>query len=142
MPINEIINEIDAYLSRLRQARELLLDQRTEAPPERVPSRKRKVAPGKADPASSRRRRTTKNKSRSDHPVVHLKRGTERAEISAQVPISAVQHASDLEPPAMAPPERAIPQRVVVKAEPLISNVTAAATSCPGLRTQFVRFKT
>ncbi len=118
MPTTEIINEIDAYLSRLRQARELLLDQRTEAAPKRVPRRKRKVAPGKADPASSRSRRTTKNKSGSDHPVVHLKRGTERAEISAEVPISATQHASNLEQPAIAPPERAIPQRVVVNRFP------------------------
>jgi hypothetical protein len=48
MPTTEIINEIDAYLSRLRQARELLLDQRTEAAPKRVPRRKRKVAPWEA----------------------------------------------------------------------------------------------
>ena len=118
MPTTEIINEIDAYLSRLRQARELLLDQRTEAAPKRVPGRKRKVAPGKVAPASSRSRRTTKNKSRSDHSVVHLKRGTERVEIGAQVPISATRHASDLEQPAIALPERAIPQSVVIKRLP------------------------
>jgi len=82
MPITEIIHEIDAYVSRLRQARELLLDQRTEAPQKRVPRRKGKVAPGEGDPASSRSRQTTRNKSRSDHPVVHLNRGTERVEIA------------------------------------------------------------
>jgi hypothetical protein len=118
MPITEIINEIDAYLSRLRQARELLLGQRTEAALKRLPRRKRKIAPAKADRASSRSRRTTKNKSRSDHPVVHLKRGTEGAEISAQVPISATQHASNLEHPPIAQPEGAIPEHVVVKRFP------------------------
>ena len=39
-------------------------------------------------------------------------------EISAQVPTSATQHASDLEQPAIPPPERAIPQRVIVKRFP------------------------
>ena len=118
MPLDGIIDEIDAYLSRLRQARELLLDQRTEAPQKGVPRRKRKVAPREADPASSRGRRADKNKSRSNHSAAHLNKGTERVEISAQVPISATQHASDLEQAAVPPPERAIPQSVVVKRFP------------------------
>jgi hypothetical protein len=117
MPLAEIIDEIDAYLSRLRQARELLLDRRTEAPKKRAPRRKR-VTPRQADPASSRSRRAGKNKSRSNHPVAHLKRRTERVEISARVAISATQHASDLEQPAIAQPERSIPQTVVVKRFP------------------------
>ena len=118
MPTTEIINEIDAYLSRLRQARELLLDQRTEVAPKPLPRRKRKVAPGKTDPTSFRSRRITKNKSRSDHPVVHLNRETVRVENGALVPISATQHASDLEQPAIAPPDGAMLQRVVVKRLP------------------------
>lgn len=36
MRLDEILHEMDAYLSRLRQARELLLDQRTEAALKRV----------------------------------------------------------------------------------------------------------
>ena len=117
MPLDEIIDEIDAYLSRLRQARELFLDRKTEAPQMSAPRRKREVTPRQANSGPSRKRRTTKNKSRSNPPVVHLKKRTERVEISAQVPISATQHASDLEQPAIAPPERAI-RRVVVKRFP------------------------
>jgi hypothetical protein len=49
MAILEIIDEIDAYLSRLRQARELLLDGRTKTLQKRVHRRKKKVAPGPAD---------------------------------------------------------------------------------------------
>jgi len=52
LPLDEIIDEIDAYLSHLHQARELLLDRRTEAPQKRAPRRKR-VTPRQADPASS-----------------------------------------------------------------------------------------
>jgi hypothetical protein len=118
MPLGEIINEIDTYLSRLRQARELLLDRRTEAPQKRVARRKRKVAPRQADPASSLRRPADKNKSRSNHPVAHLKRGTEQIEISAQVPSSLTHHASYLEQPPIAQLECTTPQNVVVKRFP------------------------
>jgi hypothetical protein len=118
MPLDEIIDEIDAYLSRLRHARELLLDRRTEAPQKKVPRRKRKVTPREADPASSRRRRADKNKSRSNHPVAHLKRGTEGVEISAQVASSVTHGDSHLVHPAIAQPERAISQSVAVKRRP------------------------
>jgi hypothetical protein len=113
MPIAEILNEIDAYLSRLRQARELLSDRRTEAPQKRVPRAKNTITHLQSNPASSRRRQAGKNKSRSNPSVVHLKRGTERAETSAQVPISATQQAPDLQQPPIPQPERAIPQSVV-----------------------------
>jgi hypothetical protein len=118
MPLDEIIDEIDAYLSRLRQARELLLDRRTEAPQKRVPRRKGKVTPRQADPPSSGRRRADKNKSRSNHPVAHLKKGTGRVEISAQVPDSVRHHVSHPELAAIREPERTIPQTVVVKRLP------------------------
>ena len=114
----EIINEIDAYLSRLRQARELLSDRRTEAPQKRAPRRKKKITVLQADPASSRGRRAHKNKSRSNPPVVHLKKRTEPVEISAPVPDSVTEHASHLEAPAIAPPENTIPRSVVVKRLP------------------------
>jgi hypothetical protein len=118
MPLDEIVNEIDSYLSRLRQARELLLDRRTKAPQKRVHRRKRKVTPGQADPASSRRRRAEKNKSRSNHLVAHLNGGIEHFERSAQVPSSVTHHASQLVQPAIAQPERVIPRSVIVKRLP------------------------
>ena len=118
MPITEILNEIDACLSRLRQARELLLDRTTEAPLKRVPRRKRKANPKEANPASSRTRRADKNKSRSNHPVTHLKRWAKRVEIDAQVPSSVTHPAAHLEQPAIAKPERPILQGVIVKRLP------------------------
>ena len=118
MPLDEIIEEIDAYLLRLRQARELLLNRRPEAPQERVPRRKRKVTPRQADPAASRIPRAGKNKSRSNRPVVHLKERTERVEISAPVLNSVTRYAAHLERPASARSEQAIRQCVVVKRIP------------------------
>src|SRR5579863_9714239 len=118
MPIPEIMDEIDAYLSRLRQARELLSDRSTEAPQKRLPRRKKNVTPRRADPASSRGLRADKNKSRSNHPVAHLTRETDSVEISAQVPSSVTHHASHSEQPAIAQPVRAIPQSVAVKKLP------------------------
>jgi hypothetical protein len=47
--------------------------------------------------------------------VAHLKNGAERIEISVRVPNSATHDASHLEQPAIAQPERVIPQSVVVK---------------------------
>jgi len=53
MPIAEIINEIDEYLSRLRQARELLSRRITEVPQETLPRPKRKVFARQTDKALS-----------------------------------------------------------------------------------------
>ena len=117
MPITEIIKEIDAYLSCLCQARELLLDRRAEAPQKRVHRRKRKVTPGQADSTSSGRRRAGRNKSRSNHPLAHLNKESERIEISAPAPSSTTPPATHVEPPT-APPERVIPQSVIVKRLP------------------------
>jgi hypothetical protein len=118
MPLEEIINEIDVYLSRLRHARELLLDRRIEPLQKRVRRRKRKVTPSQADPASSSRRRAAKNKSRSNHPAAHLSKGTERVDIGALVPNSVTNHVSHPEQPATAQPERTIRQSVVIKRLP------------------------
>ena len=118
MPITEILNEIDACLSRLRQARELLLDRRTEAPPKRVPRRKRKATPKGADPAPSRSRRTNKNKSQSNHPGAHLQKEAKRVEIALRVPSPVTHPVSHLEQPAVAPTEPTIAQNVVIKRLP------------------------
>jgi hypothetical protein len=117
MPITEIINEIDAYLSRLRQARELLLDRKTEAPQKGAP-RPKSVAPRQADPIFSQGRRADKNKSRSNHPMAHLKKETERVEASAAVASDITPNASDSERPPIAQPERALPQSVAVRRLP------------------------
>jgi hypothetical protein len=118
MPLNGIIDEIDAYLLRLRQARELLWDRRTKAPQKRAARRKSNITLRQANPAPSRRRPVGKNKSRSNRPVAHLKRGPESIETGAHVPNAKTHHASHLEQPAIAQPERAIPQTVVVKRLP------------------------
>jgi hypothetical protein len=55
MSIPEIINEIDAYVVRLRNARDLLLAPMKEARRKSVPRRKREVRPGKTgQPLSSK----------------------------------------------------------------------------------------
>ena len=118
MPIAEIINEIDACLSRLRQARELLLDRSTEAPQKRVPRRKRKAIVRQTDPGFSGRRRAGENKSPSNHAVAHLKEAAKRIDASAQIPHAVVDSALDSEKTAMIEPERAIPQSVVVRRLP------------------------
>jgi hypothetical protein len=115
MPIPEIIDEIDAYLSRLRQARELLLDRNTEAPQKRAPVPNRKADLRQADPASSRRSRTAKNKPRSNHPVANLKIEAERVDVGVQVPSCVTDNASHSEPAAIAQPEPIILTNVVTK---------------------------
>jgi len=92
MLIAEIINEIDAYLSRLCQARELLLDRRTEAPQKRVPRRRGKVMVGQADMVSSSRRRADKNKFGSSDLVTHPKEGKGRGYPAAQVSSAVPRH--------------------------------------------------
>lgn len=114
MPVAEIIHEIDTYLSRLRQARELLLDRMTVAPQKKVPHRKRKVIGRQAAPALSSRRRADENKPRSNHAVAHLKKVTERMDVSAEVTSAGASQASGSEKPAMIESERTIPQSVLI----------------------------
>jgi hypothetical protein len=114
MPIAEIINEIDAYLSRLRQARELLLDRITEAPQKRVHRRKRKIIIRQVAPVFSSRRRTEENKLRSNHPVAHLRKVRKQVDTNAQVPRAVAYDASHSEQPAIAEPERMIQQSVPI----------------------------
>ena len=118
MPIPEIIDEIDAYLSRLRQARELLLVRSTEAPQKSAPRPKRKANLRPADPASSPRRQTAKNKPRSDHPVGHQNIWVGRVDVGVPVPSSVTHDASHSEPPASTQPESTISTNVVIKRLP------------------------
>jgi hypothetical protein len=113
MPVAEIINEIDTYLSRLRQARELLLDRMTVAPQKKVPHRKRKVIVRQAAPAFSSRRRADENKPRSNHAVAHLNKVAKRMDIGAQGTSAVASQASGSEKPATIQPERTIQQSVL-----------------------------
>ena len=85
--------------------------------------RGRSVANGRsrleqADQASSRRHRASKNKSRSNHPVAHLKKSTERVDVSAKVPSSVAHQVAHSDHPTITEPERTIPQSVVIKRLP------------------------
>ena len=66
MTIAAIINEIDAYLLCLRQARDLLLTPMTEAPRKSEPRRKRVVKASKTDRPLSSKPRIGENKARID----------------------------------------------------------------------------
>ena len=105
MPIAEIIAEIDTYLARLRQARELLSGHRAKSSPKRVP-------PSNGRPYSSSRRRGDEQKSRSEQAVAPLKRAMKRVDVSVPVPSAPVpaaenKHASGSNHPPMTQPERA-----------------------------------
>ncbi len=114
MPIAEIIDEIDAYLSRLRQAREFLLERIREAPQKRAPRRKKKVIVEQASPALSSRRGADENKSQSIHAIAHLKEIAKPTDASAQVPHSVARAPQIPREPAMIEPERTPQQSVVM----------------------------
>jgi hypothetical protein len=118
MPVEEILNEIDAYLSRLRDARKLLLDRGTGAPQKRVSRRKGKARVRQADPVSSSKSRADENKTVPKHSVTRLKKGTKRVDTDAQISSAATDHALDSEQPVIAQPERTMPQTIVVKKLP------------------------
>jgi hypothetical protein len=114
MPITEIINEIDAYLLRLRQARELMLELGTEAPLTRQARRETKVMVKQAKPAFSSLRQADENKSRSKHSVAHLKKIRKRVDMSARASSSVARQASDSEHLADVEQERMLQQNVPI----------------------------
>jgi hypothetical protein len=69
MPITEIINEIDAYLSTLRQARNLLLAPMIEPRRKRSPQRSKKVKISTKIPAVLSSQRIIESKPRPLHPI-------------------------------------------------------------------------
>ena len=113
-PIPEIINEIDAYLSSLRQARELLLDRKTQVPQRGTPRRETKVLVAQAKPDTSSRQRADEKKSRSNDPIASLKAVSKRVDTGARVPSAVAYSASHLEQPTTAEPKRTIEQQGVV----------------------------
>ena len=114
MPIAEIIHEIDAYLSRLREARELLSGRMTKAP-KAIPSRRNKKALVKrADPVSSITRRPGGNKTPSDRPVAHQKGQKRLGDPARRVSRPLSLQTTNTEQSAKVKPERAIPQSVAI----------------------------
>ncbi len=114
MPIAEIIVEIDAYLSRLRQARDLLSDGKAERPKTKTPRRKRKALARQNRPAISNPRRDDEDKTRSSHPAASVKKIGERLDTAAQIPLAGAIDSSRREQPTSAEPERTAEPSVVV----------------------------
>src|SRR4051794_29320079 len=114
MPIAEIIHEIDAYLSRLRQARELLSSRMTRVPKEKHAVRKKKAPVKHVNPASSTPRRVPGNKTQSNHPVEHLTEQKSLGSLATQVSGAVSVQTVDPEQLAKVEPERTIPQDVVI----------------------------
>jgi hypothetical protein len=113
MPIAEIIDEIDAYLSRLRLAREILVRTVTEAPQKRAPRGKRKYF-RLADPGISGKRRAEEKKSRSNEPAAHPSKEKEHGEPAVQVSLAVPQQTSHQELSPIVEPRRAVQQSVAI----------------------------
>lgn len=79
MPISDIVEEIDAYLSRLRKAREVLVDGATEAQQGNTNLRKRKALRARIKPASLTRSRVDENQFQSDSSLRAPKLKTDRS---------------------------------------------------------------
>jgi hypothetical protein len=114
MPIAEIINEIDEYLSRLRQARELLSRRITEVPQETLPRPKRKVFARQTDKALSVGRHADGNETQSNRAIAQRKEMRERGIPAAPVLAGAPLQSSHKEQPAIVVPQCAMPQNIVI----------------------------
>lgn len=114
MPIADIINEIDAHLSRLCQARELLSGGMAKAAKKKLPRRKRKVLVRQVDPAFSTTRRSDKNKSRSKSSIDHPKGQKELGNAAAQVSSAAPLQASHTEQSTIVEPQPTTQQSVLI----------------------------
>lgn len=90
MAIAEIINEIDAYLFRLRNARELLRAPITQAPHKNEPRRQKAVKASKTVRPFSRKPRIRENKSRFDRIVAPAKTPKQRVDSVSRVRGSVV----------------------------------------------------
>ena len=114
MPIAEIIHEIDAYLSRLRQARELLSGRATKVPQGRLLRLKKKASAKRADPATSIPPPVAENKTGSNRPVEYRKEQKSPIDPVSQgsgaIPLKTVNP----EKLARVEPERILPQGIVI----------------------------
>jgi hypothetical protein len=85
MPILGIIDDIDAYLSRLRTARKILLGHGNGAPHMSKPGRKERVSVDRAKNAVSSKRAHDRSASPPDRAVADVMPADEAVEISAQL---------------------------------------------------------
>src|SRR6266700_3067126 len=131
MPIAEIIHEIDAYLLRLRQARELLSGRFTEVPQKKQPLRGKKTQVRRTDTTLSTKRQAAGNKLRSNRPIAHRKGEKSLGEPAVQVS-SAVPppQTANTEQSAIVQPERTIPHTVTITRLPA-SRRTSSVRSGP-----------
>lgn len=117
MPIADIINEIDAYLSSLRHARELLSAPIKAVPTERAPRRRRKLKIGKRVPAVSSKPRAQKRTVRSAGPAPERERVKRRVRIDPvpQVRSSLPRPAAQLEEQPKIEAAKPMPPPVVAR---------------------------
>ena len=125
MPIAEIVKEIDAYLSRLIQARELLVDLMTESSQKRLPRRKKNVLVRQAETTISSRRRSAKNKSLSTPLVAHQNQVSVPGDATAQVPRAIPHQASHTEQSAIVQPKRTLEQSMVITRLPASRRISS-----------------
>ena len=118
MPIAEIIDEIDAYLSILHQAREILSGGTTETPQKRALRNKRKSLLERTREAILSRRRVEEKDSRSNHAVPPLSAATNRAGTRIQPFNHVTQDAPRPEQETPVAPGHAIPQSIEIKRIP------------------------
>jgi hypothetical protein len=131
MPIAEIIHEIDACLSRLRQARELLSGRFTEVPEKKLPPRRKKnTVARRTDPTLSTKRQAAGNKLLSNRSIPHPKRQGSLGEPAVQVSSVAPPQTANTEQSAIVQPERTIPQTVAITRLPA-SRRTSSVRSVP-----------
>jgi hypothetical protein len=114
MPIAEIINEIDAYLSRLRHARELLSGHMTKVPQGKLPRRKKKALVRRAEPALVTTPRAGGNKTPSNRPVAHRKGQKRLGDPAHRVSRALSSQTANTEQSAKLEPERTIPQSIAI----------------------------
>lgn len=118
MPIAEIIDEIDAYLSILHQAREILSGGRADRPENDAFRNKRKSSRGRTGPAILSRRRIEEAASQSIRPVQPLATVTHRPATGIRPFSDVTQNAPRPERKTPVVPEHMIPQSIEIKRIP------------------------
>jgi hypothetical protein len=133
MPIAEIIKEIDAYLSRLQRARDLLLAPMMEPQPKRMHRHKRKINIGrKSAPAFSSRSELHANRSRAKRAA---SQGNRAKKLTSVPPVrrSAVRKAARPEQSQSAAIESAV-QSTVTPPQIVNKEVPASKRQIPSTR--------
>lgn len=106
MSIAEIINEIDVYLARLRNARDLLKAPVKEVRRKSEPRRKRSIRAKKTDRSVSSKPRVRENESRLDRMVPPVTPSRQRVDSLSRVRGSVAPKAAASEPPVVVPVQK------------------------------------